>query len=118
MVHGDDGRESSNAETSSEAAHCELNPDIVAGDFDDDTDDVEEGRAGDGEATSEGISERGRAQASEESTDAADCETRPNRIDEKTYARRPTMAPERTAENSLFSPNLFLKSDISRKPEI
>ena len=58
LVHGNDGGESSDTETGSEATHSELSPDVLAGDFDNDTDDVEEGGTGDGKTTTEGISER------------------------------------------------------------
>lgn len=59
LVHGNDGGKSSDTETGSETTHGELDPDVLAGDFDNDTDDVEESRTGDSKTTTEGVSERG-----------------------------------------------------------
>ena len=58
LVHGDDGGKGSDTETGSQATHGELNPDVLAGDFNNDTSNVEEGRTGDSETTTEGVSKR------------------------------------------------------------
>jgi hypothetical protein len=73
LVHGDDGGQGSNTQTSSKAAHGELDPDTLASDLDDHTDDVEEGRTGDSETTTVGVGKGCRAQTSEKGTDTVGC---------------------------------------------
>jgi hypothetical protein len=58
LVHGDNSGESPDTETSSQAAHGKLNPDVFARDFDNHSSDVEEGGPGDCKTTTEGVSER------------------------------------------------------------
>ena len=69
LVHGNDSGKGTNAKTGSEATHSELYPDVLASDLNDNTNNVPESRARDGQTATEGIRERSRTQASKECTD-------------------------------------------------
>lgn len=118
MVHWHDCGEGPNAKASSETAHRELNPHRGACDFDNDTNNVEEGGSGNGQAATKSICERSGAQAPDECTDTVLLVriVAVPAIYEDAYASRPTIVPCLMAEKLPFSPNLSRKSDMARKP--
>lgn len=119
LVHGNDSGKGTDTKTGSKATHGELNPDVLASDFDDNTNNVPESRARNCQTATEGIRERSRTQTSKECTNTVFLlALLIGSSAVYAYARRPTIVPWRTAENSPFSPNLAMKSSMARKPEI
>lgn len=70
LVHGDGSTQSTNTQTGRKSSHGELHPVSRGGDFDNNTNDVEECGKGDGEATTDGVAEIRRSQTTNKRTGA------------------------------------------------
>ncbi len=70
MQHGNTGAQSTDAQTSDKSTHGKLDPDSRAGDFDNNTNDIEESRGADSESATNLVGQPSTEETSDESTDA------------------------------------------------
>jgi hypothetical protein len=70
LVHWDGNRESTDSNTSDQTTHGKLNPSGAAGDLNDNTDNVEEGRCGNGVTATNVVGKRSGNQATDQGTNA------------------------------------------------
>lgn len=70
LVHGNAGGERTDTEATDQSADSELRPDVIAGDLNDDTDDVEESPEGDGELAANLVGKRSGDEAAKQGTNA------------------------------------------------
>lgn len=118
LVHGNGGGESANSQSGDQSTNGKLCPNSFTGDLDDNTNNVEESRCGDGVSTADGkvspIAVGGDEQNSYPMVSAIGAE--PKQPIKVPILRRPTIVPSLAALNPPFSPKRSMKSDICTKP--